>query len=89
MLAGAYFGAVANSYLAGSLIPSSGQFGLVEYVTFLGLFTIFLSLIATVVSAFIWNTLDDRPLSRRFDRWTVVTIGLGYVAINLALPWFA
>jgi hypothetical protein len=44
MLAGAYFGAVANSYLAGSLIPSSGQFGLVEYVTFTGLFTIFFSL---------------------------------------------
>ena len=89
MLAGAYFGAVANSYLAGSLIPSSGQFGLVEYVTFLGLFTIFLSLAATVISAFIWNTLDDKPFSRRFDRWTVAVIGLGYIAINILLPWFA
>lgn len=89
MLAGAYFGAVANSYLAGSLIPSSGQFGLVEYVTFLGLFTIFLSLLATVLSAFIWNTLDDKPFSRRFDRWTAVTVAFGYVAINLLLPWFA
>ncbi len=89
MLAGAYFGAVANSYLAGSLIPSSGQFGLVEYVTFLGLFTIFLSLLATVLSAFIWNTLDDKPFSRRFDRWTVAVVALGYVAINVLLPFFA
>lgn len=86
MLAGAYFGAVANSYLAGSLIPSSGQFGLVEYVTFLGLFTIFLGLLATVMSIYIWNQKDDKPLSRAFDRVTMAVLGIGYVGVNVALP---
>ncbi len=86
MLAGAYFGAVANSYLAGSLIPSSGQFGLVEYVTFLGMFTIFFSLIATIVSIYIWNILADKEYSRAFDRVTVLATATGYVVVNLVLP---
>ena len=86
MLAGAYFGAVANSYLAGSLIPSSGQFGLVEYVTFTGLFTIFFSLIATIISVFIWNKQNDKPLSRAFDIVTVSCAGVGYVLTNFAMP---
>ncbi|MBR0647454.1 hypothetical protein [Plastoroseomonas hellenica] len=86
MVAGSYFGAVANSYLAGSLIPSSGQFGLVEYVTFIGLFTIFFSLIATIVSIYIWNIRADKELSRAFDVTTVTAAGIGYVAVNILLP---
>lgn len=86
MLAGAYFGAVANSYLAGSLIPFSGQFGLVEYVTFTGLFTIFFALIATIVSIYIWNVKADKQLSRAFDLVTIATAGVGYVIVNLVMP---
>ena len=89
MLAGAYFGAVANSYLAGSLIPSAGQFGLVEYVTFTGLFTIFFSLVATIISIFIWNTKADKKLSRAFDLTTIAMAGTGYVLVNLVVPWSA
>ena len=86
MVAGSYFGAVANSYLAGSLIPSSGQFGLVEYVTFLGLFTIFFSLVATIASIYLWSIRGDKDLSRAFDRVTVGLASFGYVAVNIALP---
>ena len=86
MVAGSYFGAVANSYLAGSLIPSSGQFGLVEYVTFLGLFTIFFSLVATITSIYLWAVRGDKELSRAFDLVTVGLAGIGYVAVNIILP---
>lgn len=86
MPVGSYFGAVANSYLVGSMLPSSGQFGLVEYVSFLGLFTIFTCLAASVVSMYIWSILGKKELSRAFDMATVTTIGLFYVAINIALP---
>lgn len=86
MVAGSYFGAVANSYLAGSLIPSSGQFGLVEFVTFLGLFTIFFSLVATIASIYLWSIRGEKELSRAFDRVTVAVAGIGYVAVNIALP---
>lgn len=86
MVAGSYFGAVANSYLAGSLIPSSGQFGLVEYVTFLGLFTIFFSLLATITSIYLWAVRGDKELSRAFDLVTVGVAGIGYVVVNFVLP---
>lgn len=86
MPVGSYFGAVANSYLVGSMLPSSGQFGLVEYVSFLGLFTIFTCLAASVVSMYIWQVVGNKDLSRAFDKATVTTIGLFYLAINIALP---
>jgi hypothetical protein len=89
MIAGSYFGAVANSYLAGSLIPSAGQFGLVEYVTFTGLFTIFFALLATIVSIYIWHVRGDKGLSRAIDLATLATAGLGYVAVNVILPMSA
>jgi hypothetical protein len=89
MVGGAYFGAVANSYLVGSLIPSSGQFGLVEFVSFTGLFTIFFSLIATIFSIYFWAIRDDKPTSRALDRVTLTVAGLGYIAVNIALPMAA
>ncbi len=89
MVAGSYFGAVANSYLAGSLIPSAGQFGLVEYVTFLGLFTIFFALVATIISIFIWAVKGDKELSRAFDKVTVTIAAAGYIAVNFLLPMSA
>jgi hypothetical protein len=89
MPVGSYFGAVANSYLVGSMLPSSGQFGLVEYVSFLGLFTIFTCLAATVLSMYVWHIVGDKELSRAFDRVTAVTIGIGYLVINIVLPFSA
>lgn len=89
MPVGSYFGAVANSYLVSSMLPSSGQFGLVEYVSFLGLFTIFTCLLATVVSMYVWHIIGDKDFSRAFDKATLTTIGLGYVIINILLPFCA
>lgn len=86
MPVGSYFGAVANSYLVSSMVPSSGQFGLVEYISFLGLFTIFTCLLSTVVSMYVWHIRGDKEFSRAFDKVTLLTIGLGYVIINIVLP---
>ena len=86
MPVGSYFGAVANSYLVASLLPSSGQFGLVEYVSFLGLFTIFVCLLTAAVSMYIWHVIGDKELSKALDRTTLVTVGTVYTAINVVLP---
>ena len=85
LLTGAYFGAVANSYLAESLVPSSGTFGLVEYVTLLGLFTIFLSLVATLISLWLWHIRGDRVFSRRLDHVAALTIGTSFILVNIVL----
>lgn len=83
---GSYFGAVANAYLVSGMLPSSGQFGLAEYVSFLGLFTIFVCLLVSVVSMFVWHVVGDKALSRALDRVALLVIGAGYVAINIVLP---
>ena len=84
-----YFGAVANSYLATALLPSSRQFGLVEYVSFLGHCIIFACLLTVVVSMYIWHVVGDKELSKALNRTTLVSVGTAYTAVNVALPFFA
>jgi len=85
----AYFGAVANTYLVSSIMPSSGQFGLADCVTVIGLLTIFVCIVASLTSAYFFLKRDEKELSRQLDRASWITIGVGYVLINVALPWFA
>ncbi|MBK9071717.1 MAG: hypothetical protein IPL79_12055 [Myxococcales bacterium] len=85
----AYFGAVANSYLTGQLLPPSGTFGLIDYVQGLGLFTISICLAASLYSGIIYNIRKDETFSKMLDRATRATILIVYVAANIALPFAA
>jgi hypothetical protein len=85
----AYFGAVANTYLVSSIMPSAGQFGLADCVTIIGLLTIFVCIVASLTSAYFFLKRDEKELSRHLDRVSWITIGVGYLLINIALPWFA
>lgn len=85
MMSGAYFGAVANSYLAGSLLPSSGEFGLAECVTLTGLFTIFMTVAATSLSAHIWAERGNHALSRAFDFASLFALGTGYIVVTVVI----
>ena len=80
-----YFGAVANSYTISSTLPSTGQFGLIDYVTALGLITIFLCMGATLVSMY-FHTRKQEAFSKSLDRATRITIGVAYVLANVSLP---
>jgi hypothetical protein len=81
-----YFGAVANSYLVNSMLPSSGQFGLIDYVTGLGLFTIFICMSASLVSGYYYLIKKDEQLSKMIDRATRNTVFIAYVLANCLLP---
>jgi hypothetical protein len=81
-----YFGAVANSYLVSSTLPSTGQFGLIDYVAGLGLFTIFLCMSASLVSGYFYIIKKDEAFSKAIDRSTRTTIFVTYVLANVALP---
>lgn len=85
----AYFGAVANTYLVSSIMPSSGQFGLADCVTVIGLLTIFVCIVASLTSAYFFLKRDEKDLSRHLDRVSWITIGAGYFLINFALPMAA
>ncbi len=81
-----YFGAVANSYLVSSMLPSTGQFGLIDYVTGLGLFTIFICLSASLVFGYYYLVKKDEAFSKVIDRVTRATVCVVYVLANIILP---
>jgi hypothetical protein len=84
-----YFGAVANTYLVSSTLPSSGQFGLIDYVTGLGLFTIFVCVAASLFSGYQWILKKDEPFSRAIDQATRRTMVVLYLFANVVLPFSA
>jgi hypothetical protein len=82
----AYFGAVANTYMVSSLMPSTGQFGLSDLVTGIGLVTISLCVVATLTSGYYFLRREEKEFSRHLDRASWVVIFVGYVCVNIALP---
>ena len=85
----AYFGAVANTYMVSTLIPSTGQFGLADLVTGIGLFTISLCVVATLTSGYYYLRKDQKEFSTHLDRASWIVIFLGYAGVNILLPLVA
>ncbi|MDR3589016.1 MAG: hypothetical protein P4N41_05085 [Negativicutes bacterium] len=83
---GAYFGAVANSYVVNSILPSSGSFGLVDHVAGIGLFTIFLSIALSLVSHFLYVRKDEKDLSAVLDRAMFCVVGVSCLIANIVIP---
>ncbi|MBF0213731.1 MAG: hypothetical protein HQM00_09240 [Magnetococcales bacterium] len=82
----AFFGAVANSYVANSILPPSGSFGLVDYVAGFGMATIFLTIALSLISNYIFVKKDDKSLAFVLDRVMFFVVGLCCVAANIILP---
>lgn len=84
---GGFFGAVANTFIVAALVPDSGFATLLDMVNGLGMLTIFLTLVQSTISLYLYDIKGNTALSQRFDRISVVVIAIGYVAINLAIPF--
>ncbi len=84
LLVGGFFAAVANSYITSTYLPDTGTMTLMDIINLLGLATIFLCMIQTVISSRFAAT--DKDFSRLFDKISFGMIGFIYVAINIALP---
>lgn len=83
---GGFFGAVANSLLAASLVPDSGTLTLLDIVNEIGMITIFFTLVQSTISLHIYTNLGQVGLSRLFDRVSFVTIATGFLIVNLLIP---
>jgi hypothetical protein len=81
-----YFGVIANAYMTHSLLPSSGYFGLADLVTAIGLFTITLCVIASLISVYCYQQKKDPDFSLRLDKVSLRYIGAGFIAVNILLP---
>ncbi len=83
---GGLFAAVANAYVVGSIVPETNEFSLADVVNLLGIVTILLSLTQSVLSLYVYETLDRPDLSRRFDRASFwVTLGGFCVALTILM----
>jgi hypothetical protein len=87
LLVGGFFAAVANSYITSTYLPDTGTMTLMDFVNLLGLVTIFLCMIQTVISSRIAAT--DKDFSRRFDKLSFSLIAFLYLGLNIALPLVA
>lgn len=85
LTARAFFGTVANIYLANSMVPDSGGFGLIDFVTGIGLVTIFIIVAESVMSLAIHGKLDDPEWSCALDRVTAAILIPCYIITNIVV----
>jgi len=83
---GGFFGAVANTLLSASLVPDGGTLTLLDMVNGVGMITIFLTILQSTISLYIYDIQGNVALSRRFDRVSFILFGTGLVIINALLP---
>jgi hypothetical protein len=88
LLVGGFFAAVANSYITATYLPDTGAMTLMDKINLLGLVTIFLCMVQTVISGR-FARHDEEAFSRLFDRVSYGLIALVYVGLNVALPLMA
>jgi hypothetical protein len=85
---GAFFAAIGNNIFVVTLLPPAGRVTLADMVNLIGLVTIFLTLVQSTISLHFCDT-DRWRLSRFFDRLCFPIFLLGYVVVNLLLPFVA
>lgn len=82
---GALFAAIANCYITSSLLPNTSQESLADTVNSVAIFTIFLTLVQSTISLYLYDILDNPPLARRFDKASALLITPAYAVINLLI----
>lgn len=86
---GAFFAAIANTYVVASLLPDSGAMTMTDMVNGIGMGVIFLTLVQSTISLYLYEWRGLEATSRLFDRVTFVILALSYVIINIAIPLVA
>jgi hypothetical protein len=83
---GALFAAIANSYIAATMLPETGTLTMIDMVNGIGLATIFLTVVQSTISLYLYDNLGLEALSRLFDRVSLYVFTLGAIALNLIIP---
>lgn len=86
---GALGAVIVNTYVTSSLVPDTGVMTLADIVNHVGIVTIFLSLMQSAISLYLYEKKGKKTLSRLFDRVSFLIFLPGYLVINLVLPWAA
>jgi hypothetical protein len=83
---GAFFAAIASTYVTSSLIPDTGIMTLADIVNGLAMATIFLTMVQSALSLHLHEERGDRELSRDFDRWSFWVFAIGVIVLNVVIP---
>lgn len=83
---GAFFASIANSYVTSSLIPDTGVMTLADIINGLAMATIFLTMVQSVISLYLYDIREQEELSRRFDKWSFWTFVVAIVLVNTVIP---
>jgi hypothetical protein len=83
---GAFFASMANTYVTSSLIPDTGVMTLADIINGLAMATIFLTIVQSTISLYLYDILDQEEISKKFDKWSVWTFGIGAVIVNVLIP---
>lgn len=86
---GAFFACISNNIYVGTLLPHADRLTLADMVNGTGLYTIFLILVQSVISLYVFDTMGREKLAILFDRVSFAVILIGYAAVNVALPFSA
>ena len=82
---GAFFAAVGNNVFVASMIPPPSRLTLTAMVNGIGLATIALTLIQSIISLQVYG-MGKEKLSVLFDKVSFVVLLVGYATISLLLP---
>lgn len=83
---GAFFGAVANTYVTNAILPLSGAFGLTDIITGIGLLTIFLSILLSLYSYYLLVQKKEKVFSVLFDKAIFAILLICCIVANIVIP---
>ncbi len=86
---GAFFAAVANSYVNLSELPGIGRVTLTDMVNGIGMVTILLTIFGTIISSHLAEEKGNMKSARAFDRVSLVVFIVGFVVVNVAIVFSA
>ena len=86
---GAFFAAVAATYITKSQLPGIGIVTLSDFINGIGLITIFLTLVSSIIALYLYERKNQKNLSRTLDKLAFVTILAGYTAVNIIIALVA
>lgn len=89
LITGAFFGTVANAYVVNSLVPSSGVFGLTDIISSIGILTIFLAIVISLYSDYLYNYKNERAFSKLFDKVMLLVLGFSCIIANIIIPLYS
>ena len=82
---GAFFAAVANSYINLAELPGIGRATLTDMVNGIGMVTILLTVFASIISSHLAETNGKIKTARAFDRISLVVFSVSFITVNVAI----